>query len=371
MNKPLKLVFIGLTLSSSWGNGHATAYRSLLGGLNALGHECLFLERDMPWYAAHRDLPEASFCRLAYYASVDQLGEVFADDIRGADAVIIGSYVPDGVDVIDLVRAMVPDCLCFYDIDTPVTLARMGREEEDYIARRQLPLFDICFSFSGGPILTVLERDFGVQRAMALYCSVDPDVYHATGEATAWDLGYLGTYSPDRQLVLERLLLRPARLLPHRRFVVAGPSYPADIDWPANVERIEHLPPDAHASFYSRQRFTLNVTRADMVALGWSPSVRLFEAAACGVPIISDIWEGLASLFPEGQAIVLANDTQDVADVLETMPETSRREIAQEAAHIVLTGHTGHARGEELAAAIWGFQTFPAKVGTGFASGTE
>ncbi|MDQ0457848.1 CgeB family protein [Rhizobium paknamense] len=352
MTKPLNIVFIGLTLSSSWGNGHATTFRSLLRGLNASHHSCLFLERDMPWYANARDMPHPDFCRLAYYDRPEQLAGEFAAEIRAADAVVIGSYVPDGVAVIDLVHALSPRCLCFYDIDTPVTLAKIERGDEEYIARRQFPLFDVYFSFSGGTVLTLLEERYGVRTARALYCSVDPDRYFPTGEAFEWDLGYLGTYSSDRQPVLERLLIEPARRLPHRRFVVAGPSYPDSIDWPANVVRIEHLPPEQHRSFYSRQRFTLNVTRADMVALGWSPSVRLFEAAACHAPIISDAWEGLDSLLPEGDALVIARRPEDVVTVLETLPEASRQSQAERAAKIVLASHTGEARGRELVQAL-------------------
>ncbi|HEY9012612.1 MAG TPA: glycosyltransferase [Devosia sp.] len=344
----LNIVIVGLSLSSSWGNGHATTYRSLIPGLVALGHSVHFLERDVRWYAAHRDLPRPTFCELSYYNSIAELSDRFGRLIARADAVIIGSYVPDGVQVIDAIAAMSPQQLSFYDIDTPVTLAKLRAGDEEYIARRQVPLFDTYFSFSGGPTVTRLEREFGARRAAALYCSVDPERYAPTGEPIAWDLGYLGTYSSDRQPILERLLLEPARRLPHMRFVVAGPMYPETIDWPDNVERIDHLPPSEHASFYSRQRFTLNVTRADMRAAGWSPSVRLFEAAATGTPIISDTWPGLTDLLPAPSAIQLAEQPDDVVGVLTEVSAASRRRMAETARSLVLRGHTGTARAREL-----------------------
>src|SRR5690606_8754344 len=136
--------------------------------------------------------------------------------------------------------------LCFYDIDTPVTLDRLDSGNEEYIAARQVGLFDIYFSFSGGNVLDHLEEVRGARRAEALYCSVDAERYAPLDMLQRWDLGYLGTYSPDRQPTLDALLLEPARQLPQRRFVVAGPQYPDDIDWPDNVERIEHLPPAGH-----------------------------------------------------------------------------------------------------------------------------
>jgi spore maturation protein CgeB len=341
-------VILGLSLSSSWGNGHATTYRSLIPGLRRLGHEVLFLERDVPWYAQNRDLAEPGFCRLEYYASIAQLRRRYGREIAAADAVIVGSYVPEGVAVIDLVATLEPRRLCFYDIDTPVTLARLDRGDEEYLARRQMPLFDTYFSFTGGATLRRLEREYGARHAAALYCSVDPERYRNTREPVTWDLGYLGTYSPDRQPALERLLIEPARRLPHMRFVVAGPMYPPDIAWPGNVERIDHLAPAEHASFYSRQRFTLNVTRADMIAAGWSPSVRLFEAAAVGTPIISDLWRGLVELLPEDEAIVIARNSSDVVAALTAISAEERQMLARTARARVLAGHTGIARAAEL-----------------------
>jgi len=351
MSRPLSVVILGLTLSSSWGNGHATTYRALLRGLHAEGHKVLFLERDVPWYAESRDLPDPSFCQLAYYRTLSDLDR-FTPAIRNADAVIVGSYVPEGVEVIDRVAAMRPRLLCFYDIDTPVTLAALRRGEEEFLALRQVPLFDVYFSFSGGRVLDRLEGEFGARRAEALYCSVDEDAYGPTGEAARWDLGYLGTYSPDRQPTLERLLIEPARRLPDKRFVVAGAQYPSDIEWPANVELIPHLPPEAHASFYSRQRFTLNVTRADMVAAGWSPSVRLFEAGACAAPIISDRWQGIEEIFVDGESILLADDSGAVVRMIRQMPDVERQAIGRAARQRVLSSHTGTVRARQLAGVL-------------------
>jgi spore maturation protein CgeB len=352
MTAPLDIVILGLSLSSSWGNGHATTFRSLLRGLGEQGHRVTFLERDVPWYAANRDLPHPDFCELAYYGSIDELRHRHAEKLRRADAVVIGSYVPEGVAVIDMLAALGCSQVSFYDIDTPVTLAKLAKCDEEYLARRQIPLFDTYFSFSGGTVLERLRKEFGARSPQALYCSVDADRYRDTGEAQAWDLGYLGTYSADRQPSLERLLIEPAKRLPHMRFVVAGPQFPAGIDWPANVERIEHLPPSEHASFYSRQRFTLNVTRSDMVAAGWSPSVRLFEAAACRTAIISDRWRGLEELFPDRRAAIIATSGDDVVRALTELGDGERHAMANEAHRRVMHSHTGHARARQFAEAL-------------------
>lgn len=335
----MKLVVLGLSLSSSWGNGHATTFRALLAAFAARGHEVLFLERDVPWYAAHRDLAAPDFCRLAYYDSLAGL-EQWRGEIAGADAVMVGSYVPDGIAVSAFVQGAARGAVCFYDIDTPVTLAALDRGECDYVSRNIISHFDIYFSFSGGPVLTRLEEDYGARAARALYCSVDTERYHPVDVECRWDLTYLGTYSPDRQPTLERLLIAPALACPDMTFAVAGPRYPEDIVWPANVERIEHLPPGEHAAFYSASRYTLNVTRADMIAAGWSPSVRLFEAGACGTPIISDRWEGIETLFAPGEAIILADKSAEVIAAL----RRPARAIGEAARAAVLDGHSAAVR---------------------------
>jgi nucleoside-diphosphate-sugar epimerase/spore maturation protein CgeB len=348
---PLRLVIVGLSLSSSWGNGHATTYRALIRGLAARGHAVLFLEADVPWYAAHRDLPDPDFCRLAFYEGPDDLAARFGAEIAAADAVIVGSYVRDGVAVCDLVTATAGGVTAFYDIDTPVTVAGLEAGGTEFLAPRQVADFDLYLSFSGGPILDTLRDRFGARRPLAFHCAADAERYRPVDGPKRWDLGYLGTYSADRQPVLERLLLEPARRLPDRRFVVAGPQYPADIDWPANVERIDHVGPADHPAFYGAQRYTLNVTRADMVAAGWSPSVRLFEAGACATAILSDRWDGLGDLFPDGEAIRIADGPDDVVAALAEPPEATRR-LGQAARRIVLARHTGTARAAELEAAL-------------------
>ncbi len=345
---PLRIVVLGLSITSSWGNGHATNFRGLVRALADRGHDVLFLERDVPWYARNRDLPEPPFGRTHLYRSLDDLRDTWAGEVRGADVVIVGSYVPDGIEVGRWVTATASGVAAFYDIDTPVTLAALGREDCGYLTAELVPRFDLYLSFTGGPLLRHLEEALGAPRARAFHCLVDPDGYAPIDSPHRWDLGYLGTYSPDRQPTLDRLLLEPARRVPAARFVVAGPQYPDDLDWPANVERIEHLPPVAHRQFYGEQRFTLNVTRADMVAAGWSPSVRLFEAAACGVPIISDWWDGLDHFFRPDEEILVAADTGDVLRILAQVDDQKRRAIAAAARARVLAEHTAEHRAVEL-----------------------
>jgi spore maturation protein CgeB len=243
--------------------------------------------------------------------------------------------------------------VAFYDIDTPVTLAKLAAGDHEYLAPELIPGFDLYLSFTGGPTLGRIEREFGAPAARVLHCSVDPEAYRPLARPARWDLSYLGTYGADRQPVLERLLIEPARRAPWLRFAVAGPQYPASIDWPANVERIEHLPPTEHPAFYTESRFTLNVTRADMVRAGHSPSVRLFEASACATPVISDVWDGIDTLFVPGEEIMLAGTPEDVLEALLDWPDSRRRRLAEAARRRVLGAHTAAHRAAELERHLW------------------
>jgi len=348
MSAPLDIVVLGLSLRSSWGNGHATTWRALIGALVARGHRVTFLERDVPWYADRQDAAGDLPGTLLLYDGLDGLRQGHADRVAAADLVIVGSYVPEGIEVGRWVQATARGLVAFYDIDTPVTLAALGRMSCDYLAADQIEKYDFYLSFSGGRSLELLEQRYHSPMAVPLYCSFDPERYFPEPRDADCDLGYMGTYSDDRQPVLAELLLAPARSWSEGRFVVAGPQYPPHIQWPANVARIEHLAPAEHRGFYNRQRFTLNVTRADMVAAGWSPSVRLFEAAACGIPIISDAWEGLDSLFTPGEEILIAERAADVVGWLRDLPEARRAGIGEAARRRVLAEHTAAHRAEAL-----------------------
>jgi spore maturation protein CgeB len=348
MTAPLDIVILGLSITSSWGNGHATTYRALVRELERRGHRVLFLERDRPWYADNRDLPRPPWGRTEIYRSLEDLEDRFDRDVRRADLVVVGSFVPDGIAACAWVLERARGKVAFYDIDTPVTLARLGRGDCDYLAKELVPRLDLYLSFTGGPTLRRIEQELGARAARPLYCGVDAELYRPGDHAQLWDLGYLGTYSADRQPALQRLLIAPARRWQEGRFVVAGPQYPREVPWPRNVARLEHLAPPQHVSFYGAQRFALNITRSDMAQAGWSPSVRLFEAAACATPVISDAWEGLETFFEPGREILLARTEDEALRILKETDEPERRRIGEAARARVAREHTAAHRAAAL-----------------------
>ncbi|HLN56859.1 MAG TPA: glycosyltransferase [Bacteroidales bacterium] len=344
----MNIAILGLSITSSWGNGHATTFRSLVKGLHRRGHKVIFLERDMPWYASNRDMPVSEFCKIILYNSTAELRKEHSDTVRNADAVMVGSYVPDGIEIGRWVTENAKGIKAFYDIDTPVTLSKLRIGSCQYISPLLIPHYDIYLSFTAGPCLGIFEREYGSPAARKFYCSVDPDLYYPSKSSKKWDMGYLGTYSDDRQPALNSLMLEAAMKWPEGKFVVAGPQYPAAISWPSNVERIEHMPPSRHVDFYNNQRYTLNITRQDMVKMGYSPSVRLFEAAACGAPLVSDWWEGLDTLFRPGEEIFISQSADDTLQVLTGVSESQRSRVGENSRKVVLEYHTGYQRAAEF-----------------------
>ena len=350
----MKIVIFGLSISSAWGNGHATTFRALCKALHDRKHNVVFYEHNTEWYEHNRDLQDPHYCRLRIFEHWREILSEVRAELKEADVAVVGSYFPDGIAALNEVLDSNVSVKAFYDIDTPITMCLLRREgKTDYLLRRHLAELDIYFSFTGGPILQELESDFGVPLAAPLYCSVDPEKYYCRPPISEFqcDLSYLGTYAPDRQPKVEELLCRPAEGLPQRKFIVAGAQYPESTGWPDNVERIIHLNPQHHADLYCSSRLVLNVTRRQMVMAGYSPSVRLFEAAACGATMISDNWAGLEDFFVPGREILLPQNAEAVCGYLAEADSELRR-IGRAAQERVLAAHTNAIRAQEFERAV-------------------
>lgn len=352
MSEPLRIVILGLSITSSWGNEHATIYRSLMRALVRRGHNVTFLERDVPWYAENRDLPQLSYGQTYLYSSPRDLEIRFGDAILSADLVIVGSYVPEGVTIGNWIVNHSQGLTAFYDIDTPLTLAKLAQGDYQYLSPSLIFRYDLYLSLFGGAITAIIESRYGSPMARPLYCSVDPDVYYPEQVEHRYDLGYLGDYSEDHQPTLERLLLEPARRWPEGRFLVVGSQYPTGLVWPENVEHCNHLALAEHRTFYNSQRFTLNITHTDMVRAGYSPTLRLFEAAACATPIISDFGAGLETFFTPSEEILIVASPEDTMRILQNLTEEERQTIGARSRERVLAAHTSDHRAAQLEAYV-------------------
>jgi spore maturation protein CgeB len=345
----MKLVIFGLTVSSSWGNGHATLWRGLIRALARRGVQVVFFERDVPYYARHRDLWELPGAELVLYPDWAEVAPRAAAEVRGADAAMVTSYCPDGRAASALAREAARSAI-FYDMDTPVTLARLAAGETvDYLPEAGLGGFDLVLSYTGGEALLRLERDLGARKALPLYGHVDPEAHRPAPRDPryACDLSYLGTYAADRQPGVEALFAEPARRRPDLRFLLGGSGYGEAFPWSANIFFLDHVAPPEHAAFFASSRLTLNVTRRDMAQMGYCPSGRLFEAAACGTPILSDVWEGLDLFFEPGREILPAAATEDALAALD-LTDAELAAIGRAARERTLEAHTSDHRAGEL-----------------------
>ncbi|NKE69817.1 CgeB family protein [Candidatus Manganitrophus noduliformans] len=352
----MMLVIFGLTISSSWGNGHATFWRALGGAMARRGDRILFFERDVPYYAAHRDFTGSPGIDLVLYSHWEEAWRRAQTALSDADVAMVTSYCPDAVAASDLVLSSPARLRVFYDLDTPVTLERIrAGERVVYIPSQGLGDFDLVLSYAGGAALTELQKRLGARQVAPLYGCVDPSAHRPVPPVEFYraDLSYLGTYAADRQEALEQLFIAPARRLPRRRFVLGGSQYPNDFPWTPNLFYVRHIPPPDHPVFYCSSRLTLNVTRRPMVESGYCPSGRLFEAAACGVPLLSDLWEGLDQFFEPGTEILIARSAEEAIAAIES-PEECLSKIARSARERALSAHTGERRADDLHQALEG-----------------
>lgn len=350
----VKLVVFGLSISSSWGNGHATLWRGLSHGLARLGHDLTFFERDVPYYAAHRDLVSLGAHTLVLYDDWSAAASRAAAELASADAAMVTSYCPDARAACAVLDRHPGPLRVFYDLDTPITLARLAAGESvEYLPDGALASFDLVLSYTGGRALSALRTRLGARAVAPLYGSVDPDLHRPARPRPEYrcDLSYLATYAADRQPSVEALLLDPARRRPYARFLLGGSQYPDDFPWGENLFYVHHVPPDRHAAFYGSSRATLSITRGAMAAMGHCPSGRLFEAAACGTPIVTDWWDGLDEFFEPGHEVLVARSADDVVAAVDRSDHELQR-LGAAARERALDCHSSVVRARELAALL-------------------
>ena len=346
----MKIVIFGLTISSSWGNGHATLWRGLIKALVRRGHKVVFFEHDVPYYAQHRDLTGIPGGALILYSDWSSVQRTADKHLTDADVGMVTSYCFDAAQAKEALLNSNAHVKTFYDLDTPVTLDNLNNGKSvAYIDRGSLADYDLVLSYTGGAALDELKSRLGARRVAPLYGSVDPEVHCPVPPVDCYrcHISYLGTYAEDRQSTLENLFIEPARRVSSKRFLIGGAQYPHEFPWTDNIFFVRHVPPPEHPAFYSSSRITLNVTRRAMAEMGYCPSGRLFEAAACGTPILSDWWAGLDQFFTSDSELIIAKTTDDAVSALE-LSERELKQISRAARERTLSEHTAEHRVIEL-----------------------
>lgn len=341
---PLKVVFIA-RLDCTLHDPRASACRQLAAALTDRGHRLLILEHNQKF---KRKLEPRAFGQTMFYESLKELKDRFTAAIRSADFVMVGSNVHDGAAIGDWVTHVAQGTTAFYDLNTPITLSKLDRGESQHLTRSLIQRYHLYLSLTGGPLLELLNKYYGVRMVRPLYGSVDASRFYPERSKLKWDLAYVGDFNEDRLPGLDELLLEPARHWPAGRFVVAGHGHLQSPDWPENVKRLAMAGPGKERAFYNAQRFALNVTGADMIKGGFSPGLRIFEAAACGTPIISDYWEDLETFFAPEEEILFARSAKEVLEYLRAIREDERLRIGERARRRILSEHSAEQRAIEL-----------------------
>jgi len=345
----MNIAVFGLTVSSEWGNDHAKHWRGLGRALAKLGVRLTFFEKHHASFADARDGVTFPGIDVVLYDEWHAVERTARAAVANADAAIVTSLCPDGPEAADLVRARSRFAI-FYDLDTPVTLGSLDDDRAGYLPRDGMIGFDLVLSSTGGPALEALARRLGADPVWPLYAGVDADAFAAEPSARRPEvaLSYLGTYAPDRQWLLASLFLEAARRLPQRSFLIGGAQYPHDYPWTPNTIFVRHVDPRRHRQFYAAAPLTLNVTRASMARMGYCPSSRLFEAAACETAVLSDIWDGIETFFSPPDEILLAQSADDVIGAI-GLGDAELGRIGRRARERVLHEHsTAHRAGELL-----------------------
>lgn len=343
----LRIVIVGPSLTTSPGTGSTSIYRGLVRELSARNHDVLFLERAAEKRSGQKLRP-AEAGRVEEYLDLKELKNRHAAEVRDADFVLVSSQIADAAEIGSWITRHAQGATAFYDHNAPETVMGLDQNRPGPVSAELIARYDLYFSFTGGPLLDLLENEFGVRAARPLYPAADARYFFPGYTNQTWDFGYLGKFSDDSLPVLERLLIEPARRWKEGMFLVAGSAYPRSTRWPDNVKRSLHISSQKRRAFYNSQRFTLDIISPEAAAVGYSPSLRLFEAAACGTPVITEFWPGLDTFFAPHEEILISHSPDETLIYLEEISEVDRRRLGYRARERVLARHTSRHRAAEL-----------------------
>ncbi len=347
---PLDLVIIGRSILSSTDNPSAGLYRGLINELAQHGHRTTFLECVPSGKLQVRDMLRSPYCEVWTYRDTDHLFNEYTLLIQSADVVMMGSGVDRAEDIAVWISEEATGITIYYDTDLSRTLESLQAAEKigDCLSCRTIVNFNLFLSTTGGPVLQRLARDNGLPFARPLYECIDPFDYYRTDTEKTYELGFIGRYREGRRTALGALLFEPAQYTPGRNFALAGAGYSQRGNWPDNLTYLEHLPETNLVDFYNRQLCTLVLSRADRQEMGYTPTRRLLAAAACGVPVLTSAWEGLAEFLEPDREIFTVSSRQGVLDILYGTDDGRRSRMGTRARNRILEEHTITHRAQQL-----------------------
>jgi spore maturation protein CgeB len=347
----MKIAFYGSSLLSSYWNGAATYYRGLLKALAAHGHNITFFEPDILDRQRHRDIDPPDWCEVVVYPATETGLRAAVSAAASADAVVKASGVgfADDTLLLTTLNATRPDALSiWWDVDAPATLAEISGAGEHPL-RLALPQFDLVLTYGGGDPIVCAYQELGARECVPVYNALDPTTHYPVAPDPSYvaDLAFLGNRLPDREARVDEFFFRVAECLPSHQFLLGGSGW-NDRSCTSNVTRIGHVGTECHNAFNAAPRAILNINRASMAAIGFSPPTRLFEVAGAGACLITDTWVGIEMFLQPDKEVLIARDGTDVASILRALTPDSAAAIGQAGRRRILREHTYDRRAAEL-----------------------
>ena len=317
------------------------------------GHEVVFLEPDAYERQQHRDIDDPPWAEVVVWRPSAARARELVRSVCDFDLVVKAS----GVGVLDeelehAVAALDGPIRIFWDVDAPATLTRLELDPSDPLTTL-VPRFDLVLTYGGGDPVVARYRRLGAADCVPVYNAVDPETHHPAepDERFAADLVFLGNRLPDRERRVEEFFLAAAADAPERSFLLGGSGW-EEKPLPPNVHLLGHVGTSEHNALNCTPLSVLNVTRDSMVANGWSPATRVFEAAGAGACLITDEWPGIELFLEPGTEVLVARNGAEVARHVDGLEPERARAIGAAARERVLRDHTYAQRAEQLEALL-------------------
>lgn len=365
MSRKFRIAYFAHAVRADWNNGNAHFLRGLLRALGRLGHAVRVFEPAEEW--SIRNLREEDHGER----SLRQFEETYPDLhivaydldradriedrehwrplLRDTDFVILHEWNPPRLAhrLLDL-RGELGFRLLFHD-----THHRASSSPEQ-IAQFGIDRFDGVLAF-GEALRTVYRKRFNIARAWTLHEAADTTVFRPLhSDHKKDDVVWIGNWGDDeRSAEICKYLLRPASELPEYRFTVYGVRYPQQALAALEFARVRYggyLPNLDGPATYAASRITMHIPRQQYrLAMNGIPTIRVFEALACGIPLVSAPWTDTEHLFRDGD-FTTVHTTQEMVTALRRLlcDKKAAEEQAARGLATVLAHHTCAHRAEQL-----------------------
>lgn len=344
----MKFVIFGTLSDSNSLRGADESWPAVVRALARRGHDVVLFERGE---APTAGFDQSDWCdgECVRYRGFDEVRDRVVRELAEAEVAMVSWGGPDAGVATDLMLESPVALRVCHAFDAALMMGRADWQPNGFAASRGFATFDLVLSSLGGRALDDLLSRFGARRVAALLPGADPERCRPVPRVDRYrcDLSLVRDYDREVERPLAALLVAPAQRLPQRRFLIGGAGYPDHFPWTENMSHFRHLPATERASVYASSRLTLDVTPPTKRAVGHCPSARLLEAAASGVPVVGDGWEGLRLFFEPGSEILIARDAAEVAAALERS-DAELAAISRRARERVLSEHTVMQRARHL-----------------------